>query len=137
MQASRRPELYAEMSRAATEYGGQTLKGMSSPLERLERISSYLKGPCSLSSLLELSAYGRSLEAEYKAHGIPVPKWLPESLRTLKGAIAETWRREREEKLRKAEAELEELKSKEERRVAKAREVEDLRKELGYDGDSV
>lgn len=105
---------------------------MHSPLERLKGFSEYLKGHYSLPALLELSAYGKGLEAEYKENGVPAPKWLPESLRALKAAIAETWRREREEKLRKAEAELEELRSKEERRVEKAKEVERLRKELGY-----
>lgn len=110
----------------------ETQVPMHSPLERLKGVAAYLKGCYTLAALLELSAYGKGLEAEYKEHGIPVPKWLPESLRALKTAIAETWRREREEKLRKAEAELEELQSKEEKRIAKAEEVERLRKELGY-----
>lgn len=84
-----------------------------------------------LDALVELSALGRALLAEYREQTIPVPKWLPANLARLSREIGCRWKAKREEQLRAAEKDLEELRSKEEKRAAKEMEIAQLRKELG------
>jgi hypothetical protein len=113
-----------------TKVSGNTANQGGSMLEKLRKIGYTIEQLAAVDELVELAAYGRGLAAEYKEQDIPAPKWLDENLVLLYREIKVRWRAEREAQLRKAEKELEELRSREEKRAAKEEEVNRLREEL-------
>ena len=82
-------------------------------------------------SLVEDSAALRVLVAEYDQHGILRPDWLTERMNRLSVEIRERWREEQREKLAQLEAEVKELRSREEKRAAAEEEILRLKQELG------
>lgn len=102
----------------------------STMLDRLRNVDA-LVSKYPVETYVELAAYGRRLAEEYTLQEIPAPKWLAESLQTLAREIKARHRADKEAALRRAEAELEELRSREEKREAKEAEVKRLREELG------
>lgn len=84
-----------------------------------------------LQSLLEDGAALRVLADEYEVHEIPEPEWLTEKLKRLGREIKAAHRREQEERLARLEAEVKELRSKEEKRVAAEEEIARLKQALG------
>jgi hypothetical protein len=105
--------------------GGETM------LEKLKNLTATLALKGAVDALVELAAFGRSITAEYEAQKLPVPEWLPKNLKALSREIAARWKADRAAQLAAAEKELEELRSREEKRVAKEAEVKRLREELG------
>lgn len=103
----------------------------ASMLERLRNVPALLAAPGAVDALVELAAYGRQLSSEYELQNIPKPKWLDENLRLLATEIKTQYRADLERQLREAEAEVEALRSREEKRAAKEDEVKRLREQLG------
>ena len=105
--------------------------GGGTMLEKLKNLASTLALKGAVDALVELAAYGRALRAEYEAQKIPAPKWLEPNLKALQQEIRARWQAERRAQLLAAERELEELRSREEKREAKEEEIKRLREELG------
>lgn len=103
------------------------------PMPMLDRLKHFhvVNTVAAVESLVELAAYGRSLKAEYKALGIPEPKWLTDNLRAVQARAKEAYKALQEEKIRRLEMEIEGLRSKEEKKAAKEQELAELRAALG------
>jgi predicted RNase H-like nuclease (RuvC/YqgF family) len=81
--------------------------------------------------LIRQSATLRAVIDEYEEHDIQTPKRLHRDLVDLAKRIKASHQAEQEAKLRTLEQEIEHLRSNEEKKQAKEKEAEELRKELG------
>jgi hypothetical protein len=111
-------------------------RGAARKLERLKNLAKSDDSTSDIEMLVELAAYGRALKAEYEAQEVPAPNWLDVNLRLLSGRIKDAHRRQQEGKLRRVEKEIEELRSKEEKKAVKEKEAAELRRALGLDGET-
>jgi len=109
-----------------------TIAGETPMLEKLKNLTETLALKGAVDALVELAAYGRMLLAEYEAQKIPAPKWLEPNLKALGQEIRARWQAERRAQLLAAEKDLEELRSREEKRAAKEEEIKRLREEENW-----
>jgi seryl-tRNA synthetase len=96
----------------------------------LEQLKRFDADRADMEEMLELSAYGRTLVAEYDALSVPQPEWLAEVLDRLKKAIADKRRDAILKALKTVKARKETLKSAEEKRKDAEAEIERLTKML-------
>jgi len=78
-----------------------------------------------------LSAYARTLEAEYEALALDEPEWLVKATATLREEIARRTKAADLAKLREIEAELEGYKSVSERKTEAQRRLAEIQRKLG------
>lgn len=83
-----------------------------------------------LDEAVALSAFGRSLKAEYEAQAIETPEWLDNRLRELRREIKVRTQDVLDKRLREAKARLETLKTPTERREALEAEIKRLEAQL-------
>lgn len=76
--------------------------------------------------MVAMHAFGESLQATYEKHQMPIPEWLPESLRILSKEIASHRRDSIERALKLAKSRFEALKSADEKRKDLQLEIERL-----------
>ena len=83
-----------------------------------------------LSELVELSAYARSIEAEFEAVGVETPEWLAVNSKSIRREIKSRNQDRIAEKLRSAKSRLENLKTPDEKRTGLQTEIDQLEKQL-------
>jgi flagellar motility protein MotE (MotC chaperone) len=97
----------------------------------LNRLKNFDAEQNNLEDLIELSAFGTLVAAEYTSHTIPVPEWLNDNLAAVKQEV----KRRNEDYLRKqlkeVEIQLGALKTKEEKKSELLTQVEKLKSTLG------
>jgi len=114
-------------ARSYFEYPGATRAlAITEMLHRFEGKSG------AVGDLIELSMFGRMLEEEYSRHRLKVPGWLADKMKLLASEIKAADRAQKLAKIAAGEREIEELRSREEKRKAKEEEVRRLREELGW-----
>jgi hypothetical protein len=80
--------------------------------------------------LVALTAFGKTLRAEYDAHKLTVPGWVDDNLEVLRREIASRRTDELKKQLRDKKARLEALTPTEERRDQLRKDIEALEKDL-------
>ena len=100
-------------------------------LEKLKQIAGNLDRLLNNDEAVSLSAYARSLSAEYEELGIPAPEWLDKSIVALREEIARRTHEADLAELRRVEAEIESLKTTNERRNDATARLAQLQKKLG------
>ncbi len=98
-------------------------------LDRLKELN--LDRLLNLEEAVNLSAYARSLEAEYEALGLDPPEWLERSVFNLREEIAKRTKAKDLSDLKALQSELESYKTVNEKRNDAQRRLADLQKRLG------
>lgn len=81
-----------------------------------------------LDDAVSLSAFARTLKAEYEHCGAEAPQWLDDKTRELRSEIRDRLRDSVQKRLREAKSRLESLATPEEKRDRLRKEIEDLEK---------
>lgn len=85
---------------------------------------------CNLTELVNLSAYGRILLAEFETLGVQAPEWVEENVKAVRREAKSRNRDSLAASLREKKARLETLKTPDEKRRALSKEIAALEKDL-------
>lgn len=94
----------------------------------LEALRNLMLDRLDVDEAISLSAFARSLKAEYEHCGAEAPQWLDDKTRELRSEIRDRLRDSVQKRLREAKSRLESLATPEEKRDRLRKEIEDLEK---------
>lgn len=96
-----------------------------------DELRKFDKDNADLDKMMALSAFGKSLQAEYLTHAVPVPDWLTTTMTTLGHEITSKTKDQLEKRKRELLAQRSGLETAEEKRNRIAKELAEIDAKLG------
>lgn len=109
--------------------GGGRLQGRDRTM--LDALRKFNKDNADLDEMMSLSAFGKTLQAEYLTHAVPVPDWLTSTMTTLGHEISSKTKDQLEKRRRELLAQQSGLETAEVKRTRIAKELAEIDAKLG------